>query len=557
MTMIKAQHWRTTVSLVLLAACGGGDPTSVRDGACGAGTSAVDVRLAPLQAQVVSASCIRLSPGNGRYLLVPQFAGTTQEVDEHPFAFGEPTTVSASVGTTLAARVAGDANERSAAQQLEAMLRARELLAAPVAPSRAPHVQLAVARTTPTLGEQAAFSVLASLFEPVRYDSVRARAVYVGARIALYEDVATPNAFSPAQWSAMGTLMDQTLAPTAQAAFGSPSDVDGNGRVIVLFTAAVNRLVTTLDCARSGFVNGFFNSEDLKTSSKGNGGEVFYSLVPDPAGAFSCAHTAAEVQRAAPVVFMHELQHMISYGEHVVRRNGAAEVPWLNEGLSHIAEELGSRVFEQRYPSPLQRTRGAQIVPDSAVPYYTPNVKNAFLWLDSPMFASPIAYDAGSFGTLSERGASWLLLRWLIDRQGPNVTRDLVQTTLVGTANLEAVGGRTTGALLGDFALAIFADSLPGNSRMSVPSQWRFGSRNLRAMFADYLVDNPAGGVGFPVRPTLFRNRRGYAMRPLTMQYFVAEPVTQADRIVHFSGSDLSPLAALRGGQVSIFRLPD
>jgi hypothetical protein len=232
-------------------------------------------------------------------------------------------------------------------------------------------------------------------------------------------------------------------------------------------------------------------------------------------------------------------------------------VPWLNEGLSHIAEELGSRVFEQRYPSPVQRTRGGQIVPDSAVPYFTPNVKNAFSWLDSPMFASPIAYDAGSFGSLSERGASWLFLRWLIDRQGPNAVRDLVQTTRVGTANLEAVGGRTTGALLGDFALAIFGDSVPGNPRTSVASQWRFGSRNLRAMFADYLVDNPAGGFGFPVRATLFRNRRGYAMRPLTMQYFVAEPVTQADRIVHFSASDLSPLPTLRGAQVSILRLPD
>jgi hypothetical protein len=556
-TMAKATRWRTMLPLVLAAACSREEPTASGDGACGAGTNAVDVRLLPLQGQVVNASCIRLSPGNGRYLLVPQFAGTTQEVKEHPFAFGEPTSPSASIGTFPAARLAVDVGEPSASRQFEAMLRAREQMAAPVARTRVPNVQLAVARTTPTLGEQAAFSVLATLFEPARYDSVRARAVYVGARIALYEDIATPNAFSPAQWSAMGTLMDQTLAPTAEAAFGTPTDVDGNRRVIVLFTAAVNRLVTSLECGRSGFVNGFFNSEDLKTSSKGNGGEVFYSLVPDPTGAFSCAHTAAEVQRSAPVVFIHELQHMISYGEHVVRRNGAAEVPWLNEGLSHIAEELGSRVFEQRYPSPVQRARGGQMVPDSAVPYFTPNVKNAFLWLDSPMYASPIAYDAGSFGSLAERGASWLFLRWLIDRQGPNAMRDLVQTTRVGTANLEAVGLRTTSALLGDFALAVFGDSVPGNSRTSVASQWRFGSRNLRVMFADYLVDNPAGGFGFPVRPTLFRNRRGYAMRPMTMQYFVAEPVTQADRIVHFSASDLSPLPTVRSGQVSILRLPD
>ena len=79
-TMAKATRWRTMLPLVLAAACSREDPTASGDGACGAGTNAVDVRLLPLQGQVVNASSIRLSPGNGRYLLVPQFAGTTQEV---------------------------------------------------------------------------------------------------------------------------------------------------------------------------------------------------------------------------------------------------------------------------------------------------------------------------------------------------------------------------------------------------------------------------------------------------------------------------------------------
>ena len=35
---------------------------------------------------------------------------------------------------------------------------------------------------------------------------------------------------------------------------------------------------------------------------------------------------------------------MISFNQHVLVRDGDAEDTWLNEGLSHYAEELGGRV---------------------------------------------------------------------------------------------------------------------------------------------------------------------------------------------------------------------
>ena len=54
---------------------------------------------------------------------------------------------------------------------------------------------------------------------------------------------------------------------------------------------------------------------------------------------------------------------MISFFHHVVARGGEAEEHWLNEGLSHIAEELASRVFERRYPAPLGRS-----TPHAALP---------------------------------------------------------------------------------------------------------------------------------------------------------------------------------------------
>src|SRR2546427_8348057 len=46
--------------------------------------------------------------------------------------------------------------------------------------------------------------------------------------------------------------------------------------------------------------------------------------------------------------FIHEFQHMISFGQHYLGRAGAPEVLWLNEGLSHYAEEMGGRKYLPR-----------------------------------------------------------------------------------------------------------------------------------------------------------------------------------------------------------------
>jgi len=50
------------------------------------------------------------------------------------------------------------------------------------------------------------------------------------------------------------------VEPTDRAAFGAPSDIDGNGRVIIFFTRAVNELSTV---GSSGVVLGFYYRRDL------------------------------------------------------------------------------------------------------------------------------------------------------------------------------------------------------------------------------------------------------------------------------------------------------
>ena len=64
--------------------------------------------------------------------------------------------------------------------------------------------------------------------------------------------------------------------------------------------------------------------------------------------------------------FLHELQHLISFSQHVVDSRRRPEYGWLDEGLSIVAEELGSLYYEQKCPGTACRTNPSQVFPDSS-----------------------------------------------------------------------------------------------------------------------------------------------------------------------------------------------
>src|SRR4029077_6383007 len=173
---------------------------------------------------------------------------------------------------------------------------------------------------------------------------------YSGTDVLIYVDTLAPaNGFTSDQLQAFGQLFDQTLYPIDVAAFGPPSDVDQNGHVVMLMSQAVNALTTASDCTTQGYIAGFFDEDDLgggPSDPNSNDGEIFYSIVPDPNGTSSCAHSVDDVGFSVPGTFMHELQHLISFSQHVVIHGGGPEYGWLDEGLSIVAEELGSLYYE-------------------------------------------------------------------------------------------------------------------------------------------------------------------------------------------------------------------
>lgn len=194
--------------------------------------------------------------------------------------------------------------------------------------------------------------------------------------------------------------------------FGMESDVDGDGKVHALATPQVNRLGSM----GGGIITGFFLSSDLYTrtvsNSISNEREIVYTLVPDSAGVYGTTLPESfTVDNLLTAVLPHELQHAISYNMHVFEGEGSPESNWLNEGMSHLTEDL--------------------------VGFGQENYSRADIFLDSP--SSYMLVSSGSPG-LGERGGAYLFMRFLYE-QHPNPTEflwGLFHNDASGVANLEA-----------------------------------------------------------------------------------------------------------------------
>lgn len=284
------------------------------------------------------------------------------------------------------------------------------------------------------------------------FTEISAEVKYVGTNVVIYQDrEAPPGGFDQADLDSLGALFDRDLYDVATRAFGAESDVDQNGRVVALLTPVVNQLTPKAECETSIIV-GFFFAIDIDPSfavdDRSNKAEVFYTVVPDPGGSVTCKLSKDGVNRVVPTVFIHELQHMVSYNQHVLLRGGPIETLWLNEALSHIAEELAGRRFLEMGDD----ARFSQFV--------IGDIANAYSYLRAP--GSHFTLPAGGGGSLEERGASWLFVRWFLDNVGQETVRSLVETDLIGAENVETVADEPFARMLAQWSLANYVSDLPG-----------------------------------------------------------------------------------------------
>lgn len=330
-------------------------------------------------------------------------------------------------------------------------------------------------------------------------NNVPARVVAITQTAIILADVTNPTGgFTDAEYRAIGATIDTLVHPVDTAAFGTPTDIDGNGRVVVLFTKAVNAL--TPPGTGGGAVLGFFFSRDLlpKSSAFGscagsNVGEMFYIMVPDPTGLVSDPRTKGFVDTIAAATIAHELQHLINASRRVYV-NGAPdtnEEPWLNEGLSHIAEELV--FYRASRMSPRQNIDSAAIKAAGQRPmlmlYQRGNIRRYQQYLRSPDANAPMAEN----DLLATRGAAWAFLRYAADRtrtSDGDFWKRLVNSRVTGARNLEAVlasSGFTTAQLLEEWSRAVVTDDIVPGSTAQQPS-WSFVTAMPHAGYSFALV---------------------------------------------------------------------
>jgi hypothetical protein len=443
-------------------------------------------------------ACVRLpaaSSAGAEHLYVPlaTASGETNNGVSGPYLVtgGSPVLASARVSPIPSPRLSAFQSPL-APEAFHAMLRARER-----ALSQSPGMALfnqgrtsTAAAVPPALNDQRAFLVCATS-ACTSFVQTTATALSVGTRVAIFVDDSAPvNGYTTPELDDVRDLFDQFLYPIDTTAFGRESDIDGNGVVVVLLTQHVNAL--SPDCNNTGqVILGYFFGADLVPRSTSNPGsneaEVFYGLVPDPTNS-RCDITEPFARSHLPATFIHEFQHMISYNQHVLVRGGSAEDTWLNEGLSHFAEELGGR-----------------LVPDVECPnssscfneFIRGDLDNAFEYLTSPEDFFLIE-PGDSTGSLQERGANWLIVRWLADHfaadtiLGTDLTHRLDATALTGGANVAAQTGEDFSKLVGEWQLANYLDDLPGFAEPT--ARLRYRSWNFREMAA-------VEGIPYPLVP--------------------------------------------------------
>lgn len=370
-----------------------------------------------------------------------------------------------------------------------------------------------------------------------QYTSVNAEIKAIGTHTILYQDLATAasGALTTAQFNALVAAMDDPIYPTDVATWGSPSDKDGNGKVIILMTPVVNALTPKNS---NGYIAGFFYGCDLlgrTVCSGSNEAEIFYTFTTDPTGQYSDVRTADAVMRSLPPVLAHEFQHMINFGE----RGQSTDALWLSEGMAHHAEDILADVYEQRGD------------PATAAQFRAQNYLRANRYLRATSSFSLVSQDDAS--SLELRGAAWLFVKYLAGQYGNGILMKLSKSIKTGVDNVVTQTGKSWSSLTRDWGIALWADDAPQLTGVTLKTEFTFPNINLRQR-----LGNSDGS--YPLRPSVygfedFMERE--TLRASSQAYVMlnAGASAPAQLSLTFGGAQGGPFSANAAPQLTVFRI--
>ena len=257
--------------------------------------------------------------------------------------------------------------------------------------------------------------------EPANYLAVEGRLVAVGRRIQVYVDAGDLGSVDSATLRDLVATFDDDIFPKAAGRFGPAVDVDSDGRFTVLFSSWLTRLA-----GGKVSVDGFVRGADLDLGLArpfGNRCDMMY------------LSTALKAGPHLRTIVAHEYTHAVNFSRKALGNvpAGLEEEGWLDEGVAHLVEDAhgySKSNIDYRVSAFLSRPERYRLVVDDY-------------------------YAADLFRSHGNRGATYLFLRWCVDRYGPGLLDSLVRSPDRGVANLEAATGSSFADLFRRWTVAL------------------------------------------------------------------------------------------------------
>jgi hypothetical protein len=159
--------------------------------------------------------------------------------------------------------------------------------------------------------------------------SVQARALSVGEHAVIWADTTNPSTLDREFVLQFREDFEKTILPRARAVFGTEPDVDGNGRINLVFS----KLTRDTGVA-------FFTSCDLLPAEQGcvasNRGEYLYLTPPDAIA------RPYNTPNAIKEILAHEASHLLHFNRKVLKNRLSSwhEGVYASEGLGALAQDV-------------------------------------------------------------------------------------------------------------------------------------------------------------------------------------------------------------------------
>jgi len=289
------------------------------------------------------------------------------------------------------------------------------------------------------------------------YQAVAGRLRALGRRVQVYVDPADLDGVDAETVRDLVTTFDDKVFPVAAARFGPALDVDGDGRFTVLMSGWLGRM-----SGGKVSVDGFARGADLDLSL----GAPFGNRCD-----MVCLNAGLKAGPHLRTVLAHEYTHAVTFCRKALPGGvrgplAAEEEGWLDEALAHLVEDafgFSRSNIDYRVSAFLTQPERYRLVVDDY-------------------------FAADLFRSHGNRGATYLFLRWCVDRHGPGLLDALIRSDLRGVENLEAATGSSFADLFRRWTVALY---LSGIDPAPVADDAYYRSVDPRGAIDDWVLAGP------------------------------------------------------------------